>query len=121
MNHVFLPDQLKLNAGRVAQLQTDFPVAGFPNTAVIIDKSQLIRTSTGIEFQIMMPVVNAPFRLYWAYNPTRVYDVYTPPIAADRTLFPNEATYQRALATVGMPSPYVEKRTMFRFTISRTF
>ncbi|MCC7154823.1 MAG: outer membrane protein assembly factor BamA [Bryobacterales bacterium] len=121
MNRVFFPDQLKLNTGRVTQLQSDFPVAGFGNQAVIVDKSQIIRTSTGIEFQIMMPVVNAPFRLYWAFNPTRVADVYRPPIAADRSLFPNNATYLRALSAIGNITPYVEKQTMFRFTISRTF
>ena len=27
------------------------------------------RMSTGLELQVMMPVINAPFRVYWAYNP----------------------------------------------------
>jgi outer membrane protein insertion porin family len=120
-NKIFFPDQLKLNSDRINYLNTTYPSVNFPNKMVIINKSQIIRTSTGIEFQIMMPVVNAPFRLYWAYNPTRVTDIYAPPVVADRSLFPNQATYLRALVSVGAPTPYKEKSTLFRFTISRTF
>ena len=42
--------------------------------------TQNIRASTGLELQVMMPVVNAPFRLYYAYNPLIVQTV---PAAAD--------------------------------------
>ena len=28
--------------------------------------------STGLELQVIMPVVNAPFRIYYAYNPLRI-------------------------------------------------
>ncbi|MBV9609785.1 MAG: outer membrane protein assembly factor BamA, partial [Acidobacteria bacterium] len=27
------------------------------------------RLSTGLELQVLMPIINAPFRVYWAYNP----------------------------------------------------
>src|SRR5580693_5088791 len=30
------------------------------------------RMSTGLELQMFLPVVNAPFRIYWAYNPLRL-------------------------------------------------
>jgi outer membrane protein insertion porin family len=121
VNRISLPDQLRLNPGRLSSLNGTFPQAGFNNSAVVIEESQKIRTSTGVEFQIMMPVVNAPFRLYWAYNPTRVQDVFVPPIAADRSLFPNQATMAAAALTFARPTPYIERKTMFRFTISRTF
>ena len=49
-----------------------------------------IRASTGIELQVMLPVVNAPFRLYWAYNPSIVREYLQPPIVADRSAFPNQ-------------------------------
>ncbi len=49
----------------------------------------------------MMPVVNAPFRLYWAYNPTRVEELLIPPVVADRSMFPNHATYVGAMRTAG--------------------
>src|SRR5207237_422744 len=29
------------------------------------------RMSTGLELQMFLPVINAPFRIYWAYNPMR--------------------------------------------------
>ena len=32
------------------------------------------RMSLGGEFSIIMPVINAPFRLYYAYNPLRLYE-----------------------------------------------
>ena len=30
------------------------------------------RMSTGLELQMFLPVINAPFRIYWAYNPLRL-------------------------------------------------
>ena len=32
------------------------------------------RMSLGGEFSVIMPVINAPFRLYYAYNPLRLYE-----------------------------------------------
>ncbi len=83
--------------------------------------TQKVRTSTGLELQVMMPVVNAPFRLYWAYNPTIVQEFLQPPIVVDRASFPNQATFLGALASVGRPFAWFEKRKTFRFTIGRTF
>ena len=80
-----------------------------------------MRSSTGLELQIMMPVVNAPFRFYWAYNPLRVEQFLQPPIVADRSLFPNRNAFIEGVRRFGRVSPYFEKRSMFRFTISRTF
>jgi len=74
-----------------------------------------------MELQIMMPVVNAPFRVYWAYNPTLLNTTFQSPIAIDPTMFPNRASYLNAVQTFGRSSSYPEKRSMFRFTISRTF
>jgi len=121
VNRISLPSQLRLNASRLDSLNGTFPQAGFDNRAVIIPQTQQIRTSTGLELQIMMPVVNAPFRLYWAYNPTIVQDVFVPPVAAYPSMFPNRATALGAAASFARPTPYIERRTMFRFTISRTF
>jgi outer membrane protein insertion porin family len=44
-----------------------------------------------------------------------------PPIAADRSYFPNNATYQAAIASVGQAVPFLEPHSTFRFTIGRTF
>jgi outer membrane protein insertion porin family len=121
VNHITFRNQLKLNPDRITTLNGEFPTAGFQNEAILIPGSQKIRTSVGAELQIMMPVVNAPFRLYWAYNPTILTTNFQSPIAIDPTMFPNRASYVYAAQTFGRSSPYDEKRSMFRFTISRTF
>ena len=121
VNRITFRNQLKLNQGRIDTLNGVYPSAGFENKSVLVGDSQKIRTSTGAELQIMMPVVNAPFRVYWAYNPTAVSTVLTPPAAFDPSLFPNRITYQNAINSYAHASPYAEKRSMFRFTISRTF
>ena len=116
-----LPSQLKLNPGRVDQLNGQFPQADFSGRAYIAPGTQKIRTSTGLELQVLMPVVNAPFRLYWAYNPTVFRGYLQPPIVADRSYFPNTASYINAVVSVGQPIPFFERHSTFRFSIGRTF
>src|SRR5262245_28394001 len=60
------------------------------------------RTSTGVELQVMMPVINAPFRLIMAFNPNRI-----------NSLFFGHAT--------GIPFRIDEKARVFKFTVGRTF
>jgi outer membrane protein insertion porin family len=114
-------DQLRLNPSRIDQLNALFPEASFSGKAVIAPGTQSIRSSTGLELQVLMPVVNAPFRLYWAYNPNIVQTVLQPPIVADRSYFPNSATFLNAVSLFGRPSPFFERRSTFRFSIGRTF
>jgi outer membrane protein insertion porin family len=121
INKLTRPNQLGLNQGRVDDLNAIFPQANFNAKAVIFGPSEQVRMSTGIELQVMMPVVNAPFRVYWAYNPYILNTNLTPPQAVDQTYFPNLATYQNYLATYPLVIPYSEKHSMFRFSIGRTF
>jgi outer membrane protein insertion porin family len=121
VNRISRMSQLTMNPSRVTELNGLFPQAGFSGTAVLERTTQKMRTSTGLELQIMMPVVNAPFRLYWAYNPTIVQTYLQQPVVVDRSFFPNEATFNEALIQYGTPRPFYEKRKTFRFTISRTF
>lgn len=121
INRLVLSDQLKLNSDRVAQLNALFPEAAFPDRAIIAAGTQKIRMSTGLELQVMLPVVNAPFRIYWAYNPLRVEEYVQPPIVADRSYFPNSASFFNSIAQVGQEYPVFERRSSFRFTIGRTF
>lgn len=69
---------------------------------------------------MILPIVQAPFRLYYAYNPTRLVTTLAPPILVDRSMFPNEATYLFALSQ-SAPITWHEPPHTFRFTISRTF
>ena len=119
VNRLVQTDQLQLNPATVANLNSQFPEAGFVNRAVVAPGTQSLRSSTGLEIQVLMPVVNAPFRIYFAVNPNRVTENLLPPIAADRSYFPNAATYNSAIAQYGQPLPFFERLTMFRFTVGR--
>jgi len=121
INKIVRTDQLRLNTGRLEELNAKFPQSSFSAKALIAPGTQQLRTSTGIEFQVMMPVVNAPFRLYWAYNPTILQTFLQPPLVADRSMAPNFRTYLEALSVAGRITPYFERRRLWRFTISRTF
>ena len=121
VNRISRTEQLTMNPSRVSELNGFFPQAGFSGKAVLAPETQRMRSSTGLELQIMMPVVNAPFRLYWAYNPQIVRTYLQQPVVVDRSFFPNQATFEQAVLSYGTPSPFYEKRKTFRFTISRTF
>ncbi len=96
------------------------------------------RMSLGGEISVIMPVVNAPFRLYYAYNPLRLYerpycnDVLNNGINQScsaqlitRDLFPpggaGDYTYQEALQAYGARNLFREPRKTFRLTVSTTF
>ena len=121
VDKLLLPGQLKMNPGRIEQLNEEYPQAGFTGEAYIAPGTQKLRASTGLELQVVMPVVNAPFRVYWAYNPSCFRGYLQPPIVTDKSYFPNDATYQNAVATIGQSYPFFEQRSMFRFTVGRTF
>ncbi len=121
VDRILNANQLTMDPTQLANLNTQFPQANFSGKVVIAPGTQKPRVSTGLELQVMLPVVNAPFRLYFAYNPSIVQEYLQPPIVADRSSFPNAATFTNAVASYGQAYPFFEKRTMFRFTIGRTF
>src|SRR5260370_38588862 len=47
------------------------------------------RMSTGLELQMFLPGINAPFRIYWAYNPLRLDSPDNRPIPITRAMFPS--------------------------------
>lgn len=121
VNKIALPSQLGLNPGRLSELNGFFPQASFNQRAQIAPATQKLRVSTGLELKVLLPIVQAPFRFYWAYNPSIVNTVLTPPVVFDRSQFPNEATYQSAILSYGQPLGFRERRRTFRFTIGKTF
>lgn len=96
------------------------------------------RMSLGGEIGVIMPVVNAPFRLYYAYNPLRLYER---PYCNDvllggrvqscsaelitRDMFPpggaGDFTYQQSIQSYGAQNLFREPRKTFRLTVSTTF
>jgi outer membrane protein insertion porin family len=83
------------------------------------------RMSTGLELQMFLPVINAPFRIYWAYNPLRLDNPANPPIPITRSMFPNTAagdyTYHLAVNQYAPSFLLREPRKTFRFTVATTF
>jgi len=96
------------------------------------------RMSTGAEISMIMPIVNAPFRLFYAYNPLRLYER---PYCNDstttsnqssctaqlitRSMFPaggaGDFTYAEAIQAYGSRYFFREPRKTFRLSISTTF
>jgi outer membrane protein insertion porin family len=86
------------------------------------------RMSTGLELQMFLPVINAPFRIYWAYNPLRLDSPANPPIPITRSMFPHglsegAGNYTFALAKQAYSPSFLlrEPRKTFRFTVATTF
>jgi outer membrane protein insertion porin family len=95
------------------------------------------RMSLGGELSVIMPVVNAPFRLYYAYNPLRLYErpycnlglgSKTQSCTAQlitRDMFPTggagDYTFNEVIAGYGAQNTFREPRKTFRLTISTTF
>jgi outer membrane protein insertion porin family len=96
------------------------------------------RMSLGGEIAVIMPIVNAPFRIYYAYNPLRLYEQ---PYCNDvlvggkqgscsaelitRAMFPpggaGDYSYGEAMEAYGSRYQFREPRKTFRFTVSTTF
>ena len=94
------------------------------------------RVSTGLELQMFLPVINAPFRIYWAYNPVRLDTPANPPIPVTPEMFPGSRnpqtgkwemteagayTYRLATQTFAPSFLLREPRKTFRFTVATTF
>jgi outer membrane protein insertion porin family len=87
------------------------------------------RMSNGAELQVILPIVNAPFRIYYAYNPLRLYRDLPQQLAVDsaqfRSMFPNTGaglfSYQEAVQFYGAQYQLREPRKTFRLTVGTTF
>jgi outer membrane protein insertion porin family len=121
VNRILYTNQLTVNPGQIDNLNSQFPSAAFTNKIKISPGTQATRVSTGLELQVVLPIVQAPFRIYYAYNPSLVREFLQPPIVVDQSMFPNTKTLNNALVTYGTPYPLFERHGVFRFTIGRTF
>jgi outer membrane protein insertion porin family len=83
------------------------------------------RMSTGLELQVIMPIVNAPFRIYYAWNPLRMSTFASTPSTITRAMFPpggaGDVSFQQALANFAPGFSLREPASTFRFTVSTTF
>jgi len=83
------------------------------------------RMSTGLELQVFLPVINAPFRIYWAYNPLRLDTDALSPVPITRSMFPvgaaGDYSYEVTKNAFSPTYQLREPRKTFRFTVATTF
>lgn len=128
-------DQLQLNSTGLSNISTLFPNS-VSNTLIIQRGTNFRpRASTGVEFVVQLPIINAPFRLYWAYNLNRIEQQIAAPLTNFQSL-----DYQSLRDSIGpsiwdsqiLPQlrnfqvntqriNFFEPVSTFRFTVSRTF
>jgi outer membrane protein insertion porin family len=121
LNKISFANQLRVNPGEISSLNTQFPEASFGDRVDIAPGTQRMRISTGLEIQVVLPIVQAPFRIYYAYNPIVLRQYLQAPIVVDRSMFPNQTTFLNAITTYSPAYPDFEQHGTFRFTIGRTF
>lgn len=141
VNPILRKGQLRINSGQLQDLNNTrygcpaldfgFSCVGFKN----IEFPEILnpvgstnwkpRMSTGLELQVLLPVLNAPFRIYYAYNPLRLNTIATAPVPITRDMFPDTAAgdYTFNLATGSFTPRFQirEPRTTFRFSVATTF
>jgi outer membrane protein insertion porin family len=133
------PSALKLDPTGFANLTQQFPGANLKQQLSIAPNTNFRwRGSTGIEFVVQLPIVQAPFRVYYAYNVHRLYEQIVAPTpyidpnevsflknafkGIDPAIFPLQIQPQLN-NIINNPGrlDYFEPKTTFRFTVSRTF
>jgi outer membrane protein insertion porin family len=98
----------------------------FPQILEPVDSTNWTpRMSTGMELQVLLPVLNAPFRIYYAFNPMRLDTTAQSPVPITRDMFPaggaGDFTHALAVASFAPKFDLKEPRRTFRFTVGTTF
>ncbi|HTU34869.1 MAG TPA: outer membrane protein assembly factor BamA [Candidatus Acidoferrum sp.] len=145
-------NQLSLDPSAVTTLQQEYPNPDFPNLRIssrlpIISGTNFApHGSAGLELDLQLPIIQAPFRFYWAYNYARLNNTIEGPLITDASntalpgayylsdsqksalpygvlqtqIVPELEQYLR-LQQLKLPSSLIEEKSVFRFTVSRTF
>jgi outer membrane protein insertion porin family len=130
---------LKLNPAGLTNLQQQFPSSNVSGQLSIAGGTNFrLRGSTGIEFGVQLPIVQAPFRIYYAYNLNRLHSEIVAPTpfiepkdlanlqhafdGIDPTIYPLQIRPQLD-GLINNPGRlnYFEPKTTFRFTVGKTF
>jgi outer membrane protein insertion porin family len=132
-------DALRVDPTGFSQLTAQFPSAGLSNQLGVANGTNFrVRGSTGIEFGVQLPIVQAPFRIYYAYNLNRLHSQIIAPTpfiepkdinnlktafdGIDPTIYPLQIAPQLG-SLMNNPGRlnYFEPKTTFRFTVGKTF
>ena len=140
INVVLNKNQLKQSPEGIAQLNS--PLYGCPNyyngscqggqqiqfdtyIRPIYGTNFVPRMSMGGELQVILPVVNAPFRIFYAYNPLRLYKQFEGENLITRSMFPaggaGDYSYAESQQLYGSLYQLREPSKTFRLTVSTTF
>ena len=145
-------NQLSLDPSAVTTLQQEYPNPDFPGLRIgsrlpIISGTNFApHGSAGVELDLQLPIIQAPFRFYWAYNYARLNSTIEGPLVTDanNTALPGayflsdsqksalpygvlqtqivpELEQFLRLQQLKLPSSLIEEKSVFRFTVSRTF
>jgi outer membrane protein insertion porin family len=124
MNPVLFPGQLQIDPSSLSSLHSAYPYFPLPKRLSIISATNFRpHGSTGLELQVILPIVNAPVRVFYGYNFLRLNENVPSPQGAalpPRSMFPNDATYIDALQFF-QPFRLQDKKGMVGFTVARTF
>jgi len=122
MNMALWPSQLKLQTSSLSSLTSQFPWFPVPSELKTVGVTNYTpRVSSGIDLQVILPMINAPFHLFYGYNLARLNSTITPPQnLPPESMFPNPATYVDALRYFA-PFQIRERKGRVGFTVERTF
>jgi outer membrane protein insertion porin family len=134
VNGILRRSQLNLDSSGFTQLQSQFPNVSLSRSIVLAPGSNFApRMSTGVEFVVQLPIIQAPFRIYWAINPALYQQTVTAPSGtfylndAVKNALPPNVYQQQIVPTLDdlLKNPQIiyfhERRSTFRFSVNRTF
>jgi outer membrane protein insertion porin family len=119
---ILYPNQLQLAPSALSSIESQYTYFPIPRQLKPVATTNFHpRSSTGLDLQVLLPVVNAPIHIFYGFNWLRVNEVITPPQnLPPESLFPNEATYIDALRNF-VPFRMKERSGRVGFTVQRTF
>jgi outer membrane protein insertion porin family len=136
---------LTLDPAAVTALQQQYPNPDFPGLTIPSKLSIAPgtnfhpHTSAGVELDIQLPIIQAPFRIYYAYNYLRLTRTIAPPLGAfqispalrqsliesgvyDSQVLPALTTFlEEVQSSQTIPPGLLEPKSTLRFTVGRTF
>jgi outer membrane protein insertion porin family len=115
--------QIDTSIPSLKELTTEYPYFTLPTRLRIIASTNLRpRSSTGLDMQVILPVVNAPFHLFYGYNWLREDNVgvVPPQVLPPQSMFPNQYTYEDAV-NLFRGFRLKERKGRVGFTVARTF
>ena len=151
VNGILRRSQLQLDPSAIASLQQQYPNADFPclpntpclqvphNLQIAHGTNFWPHTSAGIELDFQIPIIQAPFRIFYAYNYSRFTTSIEPPLGAffvppaERNSLQQLGVYNTQIvpdlqsflnltrSSQTVPPSLFEQKTTLRFAVSRTF